>query len=701
MDTTSLGFQKPKEEEYYDINIFNKNTQLANDLIEKNSSAIGQKLDKNSSFYTDLEAYYGNTKLIDAFQDTSKWNQGIGDTTNVKIGSQSLKIIETHNLAGYSFAKLNGISLDLTKLNNGEESTDNDYICLVCYISDVKKVAEGGISFTFDQMTPANEINVKIGNITSGLSTGWNFIKIKKSDFITSGTGKWSDIKSVQIRWYSTANAQNAYVSFQLIQLVKADPVSLIEKPNPFQKFGVRDVEILNGEWFVGKEFGELCIKELGSSEPTKVKSLIGQKLFGDCNVNFKVKRLGVNGVSWFGLLSSNDIGVYVITYQNSLEFKVVRENQDVIENTVDFASNIGDVLIFNIQRVGNKFKVIAHNLTTGIQAESNLEYQLDKVALCIGRSQGINYWNNLLSVSITEISHTHHSDIAEVAKRLLVHPYSNPNLLINGDFQIWQRGTSFVNPNVYGIYTADRWNSTVDQTTGSTMTVSKGVNSNGEVYMHITGNNKSPANMMLYQVFTKEEFPNISNQLVTVTFDIETNIDLVNDFAQFPNGALGVYKNFIIKSGRRKVSVSMKLVDFSNTRCGIQFLRIMTLADNIDIKLYSVKMELGEIATPLSPRSYGEELALCQRYYENMVVRPVYYSVGAGAGYQTEFPIAIVEKRVVPTVNYTLISGSGSNILNYYAQARNSKLIEVGLKSNVVGHVYGQIYIVLDAEIY
>ena len=35
MDTTSLGFQKPKEEEYYDINIFNKNTQLTNDLIEK------------------------------------------------------------------------------------------------------------------------------------------------------------------------------------------------------------------------------------------------------------------------------------------------------------------------------------------------------------------------------------------------------------------------------------------------------------------------------------------------------------------------------------------------------------------------------------------------------------------------------------------------------------------------------------------
>ena len=34
----------------------------------------------------------------------------------------------------------------------------------------------------------------------------------------------------------------------------------------------------------------------------------------------------------------------------------------------------------------------------------------------------------------------------------------SNPNLLINGDFQVWQRGTSFTSEFVAGIYTADRW---------------------------------------------------------------------------------------------------------------------------------------------------------------------------------------------------------------------------------------------------
>lgn len=59
MDTTSLGFQKPKEEEYYDVNIFNKNTQLTNDLIEKNSSAIGQIAEKTlqGKVYTTANLY--------------------------------------------------------------------------------------------------------------------------------------------------------------------------------------------------------------------------------------------------------------------------------------------------------------------------------------------------------------------------------------------------------------------------------------------------------------------------------------------------------------------------------------------------------------------------------------------------------------------------------------------------------------------
>lgn len=48
MEVTSLGFKKPADGEFYDIQTVNQNTQLANDLIEENTSAIGQKADTSS-----------------------------------------------------------------------------------------------------------------------------------------------------------------------------------------------------------------------------------------------------------------------------------------------------------------------------------------------------------------------------------------------------------------------------------------------------------------------------------------------------------------------------------------------------------------------------------------------------------------------------------------------------------------------------
>lgn len=42
MEVTSKGFKKPADNEFYDIDIFNDNAQLTNDLFEGVDSAIGQ-----------------------------------------------------------------------------------------------------------------------------------------------------------------------------------------------------------------------------------------------------------------------------------------------------------------------------------------------------------------------------------------------------------------------------------------------------------------------------------------------------------------------------------------------------------------------------------------------------------------------------------------------------------------------------------
>ena len=52
-----------------------------------------------------------------------------------------------------------------------------------------------------------------------------------------------------------------------------------------------------------------------------------------------------------------------------------------------------------------------------------------------------------------------------------------------------------------------------------------------------------------------------------------------------------------------------------------------------VDDELFitQVKLELGDTATTYQPRSYGEELALCQRYYQKMTGGTAYTRFGAG----------------------------------------------------------------------
>ena len=71
------------------------------------------------------------------------------------------------------------------------------------------------------------------------------------------------------------------------------------------------------------------------------------------------------------------------------------------------------------------------------------------------------------------------------------------------------------------------------------------------------------------------------------------------------------------------------------------------------------VQMEIGSTATDFEHRSFGEELALCQRYYERIT------SVGAGANYMTfasgfntsttvtQSTLAYVKKRTTPTIAF------------------------------------------------
>jgi len=84
------------------------------------------------------------------------------------------------------------------------------------------------------------------------------------------------------------------------------------------------------------------------------------------------------------------------------------------------------------------------------------------------------------------------------------------------------------------------------------------------------------------------------------------------------------------------------------------------------------VQLERGSVATPFERRSFGQELALCERYYLAGTSTPALNPLGTTANIScsTCFP---VEMRVSPTVTATGLTVSYQNKLNFTAYSNTA----------------------------
>jgi hypothetical protein len=81
-----------------------------------------------------------------------------------------------------------------------------------------------------------------------------------------------------------------------------------------------------------------------------------------------------------------------------------------------------------------------------------------------------------------------------------------------------------------------------------------------------------------------------------------------------------------------------------------------VNLADSTSnyMNLTGFQLELGKVATPFEHRSYGEELALCQRYYEKYDATGNYYAAVSSANNPRINGTWMVAKRAAPTMTFT-----------------------------------------------
>ena len=171
-------------------------------------------------------------------------------------------------------------------------------------------------------------------------------------------------------------------------------------------------------------------------------------------------------------------------------------------------------------------------------------------------------------------------------------------NLIINGDFQVWQRGTSFSSG-----FTADRW-----------YTAAGTVTKDGFAYKHIATNTDP---YLLYKV---EDIDNrLAGKDAVFSFYLKTSSGanrlqyLTFCGTNYLHDAMYQLPSEI--GGYTRWACPVKITDANTDHIRI-VAELEAVNGNISY-LRQVQLELGKVATPFEHRSYGEELALCQRYFQ------------------------------------------------------------------------------------
>jgi len=187
-------------------------------------------------------------------------------------------------------------------------------------------------------------------------------------------------------------------------------------------------------------------------------------------------------------------------------------------------------------------------------------------------------------------------------------------NLIINGDMRIAQRGTSSTIDNNYG--TVDRW---FKYASGDTNTWGQAVDPVHGYYAYWKANSSGYGNLR-----QRIEGFHIPTQGITVTLSFWMKIDSGEAPLRIEVWNLTDSNNILSDLNIDTLTSSWKYYTITFnilSNVSLDTFHIMIGSNSAPagttFYLTKVQLEVGKNATEFEHRSYGEELALCQRYYQ------------------------------------------------------------------------------------
>ena len=204
----------------------------------------------------------------------------------------------------------------------------------------------------------------------------------------------------------------------------------------------------------------------------------------------------------------------------------------------------------------------------------------------------------------------------AENPHGIVVPPPGRVNLLLNGDFRIWQRGESFDIGTSSTAYTADRW---VVATNTAVVAVNR------------VGNGLSISSQSAFLISQYIEQPDhLEGKDVTISFDLtwSDTTDLAKISLRWVDEegvTVGDIVDGDIPEEDGHHSFTLAVPDKEDGAVHLRFL----IADSTELltsmEITNVQLSEGPTEYPFERTHIAEELALCQRYYETSDGNPVF----------------------------------------------------------------------------
>ena len=300
--------------------------------------------------------------------------------------------------------------------------------------------------------------------------------------------------------------------------------------------------------------------------------------------------------------------------------------------------------------------------------------------------------------------------------------PFGHRNLLINGDFQEWQRGTS----GTVNTYTCDRWYGWGNQHALTQQQAENGTHNSGRFALRVAHNDgTSNTFSSIAQTLETRDAAQCRGKKVTFSIDVKKgsaftgNLTLQIVTRTDQQGSINTGTRQVLVTEDITSSLTTSLQRFTCTTSTVCAQNIRVIGVNVNhtgtsgtdannnFQVERAQLEIGEHATPFETTNASDNLARCYRYYfrQNMTIYDVYAMghVNSTNKPRLLFPLP-VPMRALPTitkgadVHYLWYNAGGSvvqihNPVRAYMNSSRTEITTVYIDHDASGTIANSTY--------